>query len=285
MTGMIIVVLIVLGLALGSFVNALVWRLHEQQLLAEKKPSAKNKERLQRLSIWRGRSMCPHCQHQLAAKDLIPVLSWLMLKGKCRYCAKSISWQYPLVELLTAGLVVFSYLFWPLVFHGAGLFEFILWIAFVTGFVALAVYDLWWYILPTRIIQPLVAVAVVQAVIVSLVYHGGLATITGALLGVLVIGGIFYALFLVSRGAWIGGGDVRLGVLLGLLVGGPLMSLLLIFVASVLGTAVAVPLLGADKLKRTSRMPFGPFLLIGAVITRLFGAALLHWYKNRLLGG
>src|SRR4051812_13278636 len=100
---MIIAVLIVFGLCLGSFVNALVWRVHEQE--AAKKPNKK-------LSVLNGRSMCPHCEHELAAKDLIPVLSWLSLGGKCRYCHKPISKQYPLVELLTALLVVGSYIWW-----------------------------------------------------------------------------------------------------------------------------------------------------------------------------
>jgi prepilin signal peptidase PulO-like enzyme (type II secretory pathway) len=268
-------VLIVLGLILGSFVNALVWRVHEQS--RQKKPRPE-------LSVVRGRSICPHCKHQLAAKDLVPVMSWLWLRGKCRYCSKPISWQYPVVELLTAGLFVFSYFFWPVTFSGIGLFEFILWLVFLTGFAALVVYDLRWFILPTRVIQPLAGLALVQVLVVSVAYHGGLQSVAGALLGVVVIGGLFYALFLVSRGAWIGGGDVRLGVLLGLLVGGPLMSFLLIFIASAAGTVVALPLMGAHKLKRTSRMPFGPFLLVSAVLTRLFGAAIIHWYKNRLLG-
>ena len=103
---MIIAVLAVLGLVFGSFVNAFAWRLHEQESLLEKKkkPSAKQ---LAKLSIVKGRSMCPECKHELAAKDLIPVFSWITLKGKCRYCGKPISWQYPAVELATALLFVF----------------------------------------------------------------------------------------------------------------------------------------------------------------------------------
>jgi prepilin signal peptidase PulO-like enzyme (type II secretory pathway) len=282
---MIVLLLGVIGLCLGSFVNALTWRLHEQEAMANKKATPQKKKELHRLSIWSGRSMCPHCRHQLVAKDLLPVLSWLYLHGKCRYCGKPISWQYPVVELLTAVLFVFSYFYWPISLHGSGLLQFFLWLAFLTGFVALAVYDLCWFILPTRIIQPLIVLAAAQVLLLSLTCHGGLEMIVGGLLGVLVIGGTFYALFIISRGAWIGGGDVRLGVLLGLLVGGPLMGILLIFMASLAGTVVALPLMGAHKLRRTSRMPFGPFLLIAGVFTRLFGVAIIHWYKNRVLGG
>ncbi len=106
-------VVAVLGVIFGSFVNALVWRLHEREelraqlteLSSRKRFSVKRlnalSSRLQALSVWRGRSMCPHCDHELAAKDLVPVLSWLSLRGRCRYCGKPISRQYPAVELLT----------------------------------------------------------------------------------------------------------------------------------------------------------------------------------------
>jgi prepilin signal peptidase PulO-like enzyme (type II secretory pathway) len=106
---MIIAVLVVLGLCFGSFANALVWRVHEQAgQAAKKKP---DKKYLKQLSVAKGRSMCPNCKHELVAKDLIPVLSWLALGGKCRYCAKPISIQYPLVEVALASLFVVSYLY------------------------------------------------------------------------------------------------------------------------------------------------------------------------------
>src|SRR5690606_6942893 len=100
---MIIAVLALLGLCLGSFVNALVFRVHAQSKL---KSGSKKKigKRDVDLSVSRGRSVCIHCGHELAAKDLIPLLSWLLLRGKCRYCHRPISWQYPLVEL-TASLL------------------------------------------------------------------------------------------------------------------------------------------------------------------------------------
>lgn len=271
-------VLIVLGLCLGSFVNALVWRLHEQEALRKKSKRLQSKR--QALSIWRGRSMCPNCRHVLAAKDLVPVLSWLALKGKCRYCGQPISWQYPLVELLTAALFIFSYSFWPVAFRGVGLLEFSLWLMFVTGFVALAVYDLRWFVLPDRIAYPLLGLALLQLLVVAGFYRGGVSSLLGGLWGVLVLGGIFYGLFRFSRGAWIGGGDAKLGVVIGLLVGGPLASLLVIFAASVLGSAVAVPLLVTGRARPKTRLPFGPFLIAAAIFVRLFGAGVIAWYKR-----
>src|SRR5688572_14928277 len=119
---MMILMLVLAGLVLGSFVNALVWRLHVRR-------------------DWvRDRSECPHCHHKLAALDLIPVLSWLMLRGKCRYCGKPID-DSPLTELALPALFVVSYIFWPQPLVGVGLFEFVLWIVFLTGFLALAIYD------------------------------------------------------------------------------------------------------------------------------------------------
>src|SRR5690606_15326595 len=104
---MVIIVLALLGLIFGSFVNALVYRLHEQSAQG-KKQRTKGKVKNKQLSISKGRSICVHCKHELAWYDLIPVLSWLLLRGKCRYCHKPISRQYPVVELVTAAIFALS---------------------------------------------------------------------------------------------------------------------------------------------------------------------------------
>lgn len=280
---MIIAALVVLGLCLGSFVNALVWRVHEQeQETAKKKPSQKY---LKKLSITKGRSICPHCQHELAAKDLVPVVSWLYLRGKCRYCHQPISWQYPLVESLTAILFVVSYSCWP---TGLGhLYQqvlFGLWLLLVTGFMALSVYDIRWYLLPNRLLYPLYAPAVVWTAIVLSHVDKRPITVLVELAGALFIGGgLFYGIYQLSRGKWIGGGDVRLGWLLGLIVLTPPRALLFIFIASLLGCLVAIPLMSNKRLKRSSVVPFGPFLMAGAFLTVLFGARLLDWYHATFL--
>lgn len=272
---MIIVVLVAFGLCLGSFVNALVWRLHEQSRAGK---SAKDE-----LSISKGRSMCPNCRHELAARDLVPLFSWLALKGRCRYCHKAISPQYPLVELTVAILFVASYVWWPVTLHGSQVAVFVLWLVLLTGLVALLVYDLRWLLLPNRLIYPLSAVAALMALVNVVSADRPLKALLNLVLAVLVGGGIFYLLFQVSHGKWIGGGDVRLGWLLGLVAATPARSLLFIFLASIIGTLVSIPLLAKHKLKRSSTIPFGPFLIIGLVITQLFGAAMLHWYRYRFL--
>src|SRR4051812_9838145 len=103
-----ILMLGVLGLILGSFTNALVWRLHEQQK-ETKKQKAKNKKEL---SILHGRSMCTHCHHKLAWQDLVPLFSWLWLRGRCRYCHQKID-DNPLVEALLGLVFIISYIYWP----------------------------------------------------------------------------------------------------------------------------------------------------------------------------
>lgn len=272
---MIIIVLTVLGLCLGSFVNALVWRLHEQ---------SRGGKANRKLSITKGRSLCPDCRHELAPRDLVPVASWLVLGGRCRYCHKPIAVQYPLVELGTAILFVISYLWWPLPLQGAQIAVFGLWLILLVGMMALAVYDLRWFLLPSRLIYPLYGVALAQLVVIGAAASRPAWTVFNAALGAAVGGGLFYALFQVSNGKWIGGGDVRLGWLLGLIVGTPERGLLFIFIASLLGSLISLPLLAAGRLKRTSVVQFGPLLIIGVIVTQLFGGAILSWYRRALIG-
>lgn len=277
---MIIVILIVLGLALGSFVNALVWRLHEQEIHKGKKSDNK---RLDRLSISKGRSMCPHCKHKLSALDLVPVISWLTLGGKCRYCGKTISIQYPVVELLTAATFIISYLSWPEPLQGAQIALFVLWLAMVVGLIALLVYDLKWMILPDRIIVPLGFIAGAMAIITIAIASDPLRTVISTVLSVAIGGGIFYVLFQVSDGKWIGGGDVKLGWVIGLFLTTPAQSFLMIFMASLIGCLVSLPLLLVHRLKKESVIPFGPFLIVAAMLVQLYGHTILQWYQRTFL--
>jgi leader peptidase (prepilin peptidase)/N-methyltransferase len=279
---MIYTLLIVLGLCLGSFVNALVWRIHEQaDEKSKKKPS---KKRLEKLSISRGHSICPSCSHRLAAIDLVPVLSWISLRGKCRYCKKPISPQYPLVELLTSVLFVLSYISWPFALHGfSHIFLFCLWIPILTGLIALSVYDFKWYLLPNRILYPISVLAVIYAGFIIGNAHRPWKVALNEVLAILIGGGIFYIIFQVSNGKWIGGGDVKLGLLLGLLVGTPAKALLFIFAGSVVGSLLSLPLLAQKKLKVNSAIPFGPLLITGGYIAVVYGTRIINWYHRTFI--
>lgn len=273
---MVIVGLILLGLCLGSFVNALVWRVREQS--GQLKQKKADKAYSDKLSISKGRSMCPNCKHELKLIDLIPLLSWLSLKGKCRYCRKPISVQYPLVELATAGIFVASYLWWPETLSGLEIAAFVAWLGVLTGLMALFVYDVRWYLLPNRIMMPTGVLAGLYAAIQVAQADRPAQAVVALVSSVLIGGGLFYLLFQVSGGKWIGGGDVKLGALLGAVLGTPALSVLMIFLASFIGTLVSLPLLATRKLKPKSTIPFGPLLIIAAIIAQLFGQSIIDWY-------
>jgi len=268
------ILLFLLGLGLGSFVNALAWRLHEQHTLKKKADPS--------LSILKGRSMCPNCRHPLNWHDLIPVLSWVSLKGRCRYCGKPISRQYPAVELATGFIFALSYIFWAYnpSFNGQWLLL-ATWLSASVGLMALAIYDIRWMLLPNKIIYPTLAVAAAGRAAYLAVFEPrpGHAVWLWAL-SIAIASGVFYILYIVSRGRWIGFGDVRLGLITGTLLADPYKSLGMIFVASLLGTLFVLPHLITNKKTMASKTPYGPFLIAATGIFVIFGDSLINWYKN-----
>jgi prepilin signal peptidase PulO-like enzyme (type II secretory pathway) len=270
------VILFILGLALGSFVNALVWRLHEQT-----KPRAKKTD----LSILKGRSICPHCRRRLSWYDLIPIISWLWLRGQCRYCRNPISVQYPVVELLMGLIFALSYLFWPEPLHLSG--QWILlatWLGCSVGLIALAVYDLRWMLLPNKLIYPTLLLAVIGRLAFITAFEKHLLhALLLWLFSVVIASGVFLALFIVSDGKWIGYGDVRLGLITGTLLADPQKSLAMLFLASLIGTLIILPGLARGNKSLASKLPYGPFLISATAILVVFGDSLLNWYKNLIL--
>lgn len=278
---MVILYLFLLGLCLGSFITAFTWRLRQQDSSPKRRKKTDNS-----LSIVRGRSMCENCKHTLSAVDLIPVFSWLWLRGRCRYCGHPVSWQNPAIELATAALILLSYLCWPFAWDAEGITIFVFWVVFLVGFVALTVYDLRWMELPDKLTYPLLGLAVLLVLLRVTVFGGGWGLLAGSILGALSTGGLFYLLYQMSAGRWIGGGDVKLAPTLGLLVASPIKGLLVIFLASLLGTLASLPLVVTKK--RTIKgyhIPFGPFLLLATVIVFLFGTEIVDWYQSLLRAG
>lgn len=285
---MLIVILLVLGLAFGSFVNALIWRLHEQELRAKSqelraKDSQLSAFKNSQLSILSGRSQCIHCGHKLATKDLMPVASWLFLRGRCRYCAKPISKQYPIVELIMPAVFVMSYLLWPQDLSQSGQrLLFSSWLAASVGLLALAVYDLRWMLLPNKLVYPTFVVAAVGRVTYIIGYEptkwSALLNWAGA---VAVASGLFFLIYNLSE-KYIGGGDITLGLVTGTILATPFKAVLLIFLASVLGLLFALPGLISHSKKLTSKIPYGPFLIAATFIVVLFGQAISDWYARLL---
>jgi len=261
---MVVVILFCLGLIFGSFASATVWRIHKQATLKSK---VSKKER-DELSITKGRSMCVHCKHELAAKDLIPLVSWLWLRGRCRYCKQKID-DSPLTEVAMGLLFVLSYTSWPYALSGVGIAVFGVWLAIIITAVILAVYDIRWYLLPNRVVYPFTGFAMIYVVLRSL-QEGSWSIAVSSLIGGVLLFGLFYGLFQVSKGKWIGGGDVKLVLALGLLAGSLLQAALVLFAASLLGTLVSLPDL-IRKRDMGQKVPFGPFLLAGTILIVLYG--------------
>lgn len=257
-----IIILFILGLCFGSFVNALVWRLHKKRNFVSE------------------RSECVHCHHVLGWYDLIPVVSWLMLKGKCRYCKKKID-DSPITEIGVAVAFASSYLLWPFGFAFAGLVLFVLWLIAVVFLATLFLYDLKWMLLPDKVNFPLMGLGIVWAVFFHAVFaQNSIETgLTESALGIASVAGLYGFLYMISKGAWVGFGDVKLGIFMGLVLGwqGGLLAVLL---ANTIAFLVILPGLMTNKISRTSKIPFGPFLILATGISLLLGHYIIDWYTN-----
>ncbi|MGH7196150.1 MAG: prepilin peptidase [Candidatus Saccharimonadales bacterium] len=257
----VVVFLFLSGLAAGSFAGAFAWRLHKGR------------------DFVRERSECEHCHHKLSTIDLIPVVGWVLLRGKCRYCKKPVSWQYPVMELLLGLLFVTSYLFWPLGFEAwQAIALFVLWLVYIALLAALVVYDLKWMLLPDKIVLPLIALGFMDAALRTSLAQGGIVELANHIvLGVASLAGVYWLLYMVSKGRWVGFGDVKLSVFIGAVLGWQ-KSLLVLMLANLIGFLIIVPGLLSGKLTRTSRIPFGPFLIAAFFIAGLWGDEIIRWY-------
>ncbi|MFZ1301024.1 MAG: prepilin peptidase [Candidatus Microsaccharimonas sp.] len=280
--------LVLFGAALGSFAGATVWRLRAKQLQADKaageqydhKEYTRLKKLLNKKTI-DDRSQCLHCSYALKWYDLIPIVSWLSLKGKCRNCHKPIGWFEFLIEIGVALFFVLSYTFWPGgVDSGLALAHFVLWLAAGVVMAMLFAYDAKWFLLPDRLN---VALAVIGVGIVG-ISAAETQDITGTLLtavgSVAILSGLYGVLYAVSKGRWVGFGDVKLGIGLGLILVDWQLALMALFLANFIGCLVVIPLLASKKLKRTSHVPFGPLLISGTVFAWFIGWGILEWYLS-----
>jgi leader peptidase (prepilin peptidase)/N-methyltransferase len=260
---MVYIFLVVLGAAMGSFIGALIWRIHTKRDFVTE------------------RSECEHCHHKLGTLDLVPVFSWLFLRGKCRYCGHSIGKTPIILEVSMALLFAVSYIFWPEAFvfwqHYA---LFALWLIYLVLLVALLLYDWRWMLLPNMLVFPLIGLAIVDALIKWSI--PGSMTFDFVFQHV-ILGGIYWILYTISKGHWVGYGDVKLGLFMGIVLGWQL-GLVALFFANIVGCVILLPGLLSKKLSMQSRVPFGPFLIVGFIISGLFGQQLINWYTSLILG-
>ena len=242
-----------LGLALGSFLNVCIVRLPNDR------------------SLVRPPSSCPRCRHPIAWHDNIPVLSWLLLRGRCRHCSEPISVQYPLVEVAVGVIWVLA------VAHYGASTRAVAAALFATILLGIAVTDARHYLIPDEYTWG----GLVLGLAFSLT--GGVPGFLDAVLGAAVG---FALLFAVAQaGQWafkeeaMGGGDIKMMAMVGAFVGWKGV-LLTVFLAALLGSLIFVPL----SLKKKRLVPFGVFLALGAVITFAFQDGIIAWYLHFLRG-
>lgn len=219
-------------------------------------------------------SHCPRCRKNLKLYELIPLLSYLVLFGRCRGCKEKISVQYPLVEAGAA--LIFVLLFWKFGFS----LPFYLFVFLSCILIVIFVYDLIHSLIADWLVWLAIGVWLVY-LIVNYLLNLQLSTLGFSLLGGLALGGFLGFLVLASKEQWMGSGDIKLGFLLGALVGWP-QVLVLTFLAFILGSVVGLGLIFSRKKKMKDQVPFAPFLITALWITLFWGKDLISWYINRL---
>lgn len=272
--------LLLLGVVLGSFAGAQVWRVRARQLRTDKQtghPYDKHEWRQLRVllqgTVRDDRSRCLQCGHVLAWYDLLPVVSWLSTGGRCRYCQQFIGWFELVMELVLGVGLALSYLVWPWALPASSLL-FAVWVVVALVLMILAAYDAKWQLLPDPLNYGLMALGALFVLVRMTTLHDvDLVSLTGA---VALLAGLYGGLYAISRGAWIGFGDVKLCVGLALLLGDWRLAFMTLFFSNMLGCIIVLPGLVCGQLNTRSQVPFGPLLIIGCVISLLFGGSILR---------
>lgn len=272
--------LLLLGVVLGSFAGAQVWRVRARQLRTDKQtghPYDKHEWRQLRVllqgTVRDDRSRCLQCGHVLAWYDLLPVVSWLSTGGRCRYCQQFIGWFELVMELVLGVGLALSYLVWPWALPASSLL-FAVWVVVALVLMILAAYDAKWQLLPDPLNYGLMVLGALFVLVRMTTLHDvDFVSLTGA---VALLAGLYGGLYAISRGAWIGFGDVKLCVGLALLLGDWRLAFMTLFFSNMLGCIIVLPGLARGQLNTRSQVPFGPLLIIGCVISLLFGGHILR---------
>lgn len=265
----------VFGAALGSFTKVLADRSLKRQGI-------------------NGRSYCPGCKTTLRWYDLLPVISFILIKGRCRYCRRKIGLEYIVIEIISG--IIFSLLFSQLpysVFFSQDYFR-----TFITLtdllfksfsiciLLSVALTDIRKMLIPDRIILPSIVIACIYLISITLiktVYFGYMLIILESLFypasAAILIAGFFYSLIVVTKGRGMGGGDVKLGAFMGLVLGFE-MSMVALMIAFLSGSVVGILLIISGKKSFGEHIAFGPFLVLGSITALLWGKEILQWYLS-----
>ncbi|AOV07603.1 prepilin peptidase [Sporosarcina ureilytica] len=240
------VLFFIYGIVFGSFFNVVGLRVPKKE------------------SIVLPSSQCTVCHRTLRAIDLIPIFSYLFLRGKCRGCQTKISPVYPLMEFITG--ILFALAYGMLGFS----LELIVALLFISLLVIITVSDIAYMLIPNKILFPFAIVLVILRIIVPL--SPWWSSIVGAIVGF----GVLFVIALLSKGG-MGGGDVKLFFVIGLVLG-PIQTLLTLFLASLIGTFVGLIILKKTRKGRKTPIPFGPSIAVAALIVYFWGALIVDWY-------
>jgi leader peptidase (prepilin peptidase) / N-methyltransferase len=264
---MVLIILFLLGISVGSFLNVLVERIPRDE------------------SFIRGRSHCDKCKHLLSSRDLIPLLSFIMLKGKCRYCGVKLSVQYPLMELFTGIMFLFIYVYlnWSsvvssqfsvnsFIFLPTSFYIYI----FMSSLLVIFVTDLKYRIIPDQILIFDIPVIFIY----MLIYHQSL--LVNHLLSGVILFVVFLALVLITKGKGMGLGDVKFAFVIGLLLGFE-KTLIVFYLSFLTGALFSMILILVRKKRMKDAIPFGPFLAGSTAVAYLYGDKI--WQIVRLYSG
>lgn len=234
----------ILGTLLGSFLNVVIYRLPRGE------------------SLVRPRSRCPNCGTQIQAWDNIPLLSFIVLRGRCRSCGAAITWRYPFVELIAGLLVLAAWL------RDGSWLEVTAAAFFLLSLLAVFFIDLFHHIVPNAITYPGIVVGLVVAASQGRFLDGILAA-AGA-------GAFFLLVAIVSRGG-MGGGDIKLAAMMGAFLGWPSIAVAML-IAFTSGATVGILLITMGLRSRKDPIPFGPALAVGGIVALFFAPPLIDWY-------
>ncbi len=248
-----IILIFLYGLLIGSFLNVCIYRIPREE------------------SIVFPSSHCPNCGTSLKWYNLVPVFSFIVQRGKCRYCGEKISPQYPIIELLNAIIYLFIYLQF-----GATL-EFFFYGIIFSLLIIITVIDLQQMIIPDILTILILVTSIIYKILLFLLYNNSLDLLNS--IGGLVLSGLLFILIIILSKGGMGGGDVTLIASLGFILG-IRKIFLTIFLSFILGATISIFLLVMKIKGRKDPVPFGPFIVLGFSIVVFWGEQLLNWYKS-----
>lgn len=264
----VLITVFLLGASIGSFLSVVLYRV-------------KNGKK----GIIFGQSICPQCKKRLVIIDMIPIASYVLLRGKCRHCKKSISPYYFFLELITGLALLATYLKFPFLIWLLNetpipdldmLLKFVFFALYGCFFVAIFFYDLQTKKIPDIFLFPLIAIATLGTLLI------GTPNITSAIIAIVAALIIFGGQILISKGKWLGEGDLYIAIAMAIILGWE-KFILFVALSYFVGTITTIPLLTTKKATLKTAIAFGPFMVLAGFMCIFFGDEIITWYLNGII--